>query len=80
MVILDSEDIKILDVIERKPYGAYTFRELLTLLPITKEPPNRRMEISQKFNIKLNQLVEFGLIRIITFKNKVFYCYPKAKI
>lgn len=38
------------------------------------------MEISQKFNIKLNQLVEFGLIRIITFKNKVFYCYPKAKI
>jgi hypothetical protein len=74
---LDSEDKRILSIIERKPYGAYP---LNSLIPFTLDSLTRRMEMNKEYQRKVNRLVEFGFIKAKSLGEKMLYCSPKAKI
>jgi len=70
--ILDSEDKRILAIIECKPYQSYS---LLDLLPFTRDSLAKRMKMSKALESRLERLVNLGLI-----KEKTLYFSPKAKV
>jgi len=77
MDALDSEDKRILSIIERKPYGTYL---AIALMPFAPDSLTRRMKMAKEHQSRLNRLVEFGFIKTKSLGKKTLYCSPKAKI
>ena len=69
---LDAEDLKLLALINRKPYKAYSLSDFL---PPTKDSLLEREEMTDEMQTRLNRLSHSGLIR-----EKTLYFSPKAKI
>ncbi len=69
---LDRIETRLLAVIERKPYKAYTQSQLT---PFTNGSLTEQEALADTIQSRLQHLVELGLVR-----EKTLYFSPKAKI